>query len=168
MIRVFFRKGGWAVLILLLAAGLFEGLALWQGATARALDDHGVGAVATIERMRIHTREVRTNHRTRTETDYFVTYAFEAPRVAGGPSQSRRVEHDVPGWLYEELQTGQEVEVRYLPENPERIDFFPGEVRRSARLFTILAGVFALAAAAFGAVAGSAALRVGGQGTARA
>ena len=160
MIHVFFRKGGWAVLIFLLAAGVFEGLALWQGATARALDDHGFMTQATVERLRIDTREVRTNNRTRTETDYLVTYAFEAPRVAGGPSRSRRVEHDVPGWVYEELRTGQVVEVRYLPENPERIDFFPGEVRRSARLFTILAAVFALAGAAFAVVAVPAALRV--------
>jgi hypothetical protein len=121
-----------AVLLLLTAlTGVF-----WQGsrATAAALDDHGITTTASVEDKRIDTYRVRTNDGTRRETDYLVTYAFEAVSSEGSELIERSVEHEVPRTIFDELRPGQEVEIRYLPEDPTRADFYPGESQGAARV----------------------------------
>lgn len=157
MIRHLFWKGGWVALIFLAVAAGFGGFWFNERATARALEDRGVVTTATVDGMRTETRRVRRNNGTRTETDYLVTYAYETRSESGPVSQ--RVEHGVPSWLYEGLRNGQEVEIRYLPEDPTQADFFAGETQREARLLGWFALGFLLASAAFAALALRAARR---------
>jgi hypothetical protein len=121
-----------AVLLLLTAlTGVF-----WMGsrATAAALDDHGVVTMATVESKRTDIRRVRTNDGTRRETDYLVTYTFEAAAADGGETVGQVIEHEVPRTIFDQLRPGQEVEIRYLPEDPTRADFYPGESQGTARV----------------------------------
>ena len=120
--------------VLLLLTGLTY--AFWQSAraTAAALDDHGVVTIATVESMRTDTHRVRTNDGSRTETNYLVTYVFEAQTPAGGETISQQIEHEVPRGVFNQLRDGQELEIRYLPEDPTRADFYPGETQGAARV----------------------------------
>jgi hypothetical protein len=121
-----------AVLLLLSAVtGVF-----WLGsrATAAALDGHGVTTMATVEAKRTDTRSVRSGNSTRRETDYLVTYAFEAMSPDGTEATQHVIEHEVPRSIYNDLRSGQEVEIRYLPEDPSRADFYLGESRGVSRV----------------------------------
>lgn len=135
----------------------------WMGsrATAAALDGHGIVTVATVESKRSDRRRVRTSDGTRTETDYLVTYAFEAVAPEGGAPIGRTIEHEVPRRIFDEIRSGQEIEIRYLPEDPARADFYPGE---SAATTRVLGWVMATMLASAGAVLGVAlvAARKGG------
>lgn len=137
MLRHFIAKGGWVAFVCLAVGSGFGAFALQQSGRAAALADHGVVAVATVEGMRTETHRRRSSggHYT-TETDHIVDYAF---RAGGRLVEVRRT---VPEFAYDELSTGEEVEVRYLPENPERVDVFVGESRRDSWLLLLMAGVF--------------------------
>jgi hypothetical protein len=128
-----FLVGAAIAAVLLLLTGVSYGFWRSAGATAAALDDHGVVTIATVERMRTDTHRVRTNNGSRTETDYLVTYSFEAQTPAG-ETIPQRIEHEVPRGVFNELRDGQEVEIRYLPEDPSRADFYPGETQGAARV----------------------------------
>ncbi len=129
-----FRVGAAIATVLLVLAGVTYGFWRSAGATAAALDDHGVITTATVESLRTDTRRVRTDGRSRTETDYLVTYAFEALAPTDGRPVQQRVEHEVPRGIFNQLRRGQEVEIRYLPEDPTRADFYPNETRGEARV----------------------------------
>jgi hypothetical protein len=103
-------------------------------ATAAALDDHGVVTMAMVESKRVDTRRVRTKDGTRTATDYLVTYAFEAVTTAGGKLVGCTIEHEVSRSVFDGLTSGQPAEIRYLPEDPARADFFPGDSVATARV----------------------------------
>jgi hypothetical protein len=119
--------------VILLLTGITYGFWRSAGATAAALDDHGLVAVATVERLRTDTHRVRTNNGSRTETDYLATYAFDA-RSPAGEIVPQRIEHEVPRAVFNTLRSGLEVEIRYLPEDPARADFYPGETQGAARV----------------------------------
>jgi hypothetical protein len=87
-----------------------------------------------VEAKRTNIRRVRTSDGTRRETDYLVTYAFEAVSPDGHETTERVIEHEVPRSIYNTLRSGQEVEIRYLPEDPRRGDFYPGEQQGTARV----------------------------------
>src|SRR5687768_11954981 len=94
---------------LIAAVFLTVSLALvWFGLSERAagiaLADHGVTTEARVEGLHTETRTRRTNDRTTTETVYEVTYAFEAPVVAGGEPVSQRVERNVPQSVFRDLR----------------------------------------------------------------
>jgi hypothetical protein len=124
---------GAAIAAVLLLLSTLTGV-FWLGsrATSAALDDHGVATVAMVESKRTDIRRVRTNDGTRRETDYLVTYAFEAVSPDGSDTTQQVIEHEVPRSVYNELRSGQEVEIRYLPEDPDRADFYPGEQQGTA------------------------------------
>lgn len=147
--------------VLLVLSGVTYGFWRSAGATAAALDDHGVVATATVEDMRRDTHRVRTNDGSRTETDHLVTYAFEA-RSPEGEVIPQRIEHEVPRNVFDRLSRGQQVEIRYLPEDPTRADFYPGETRGTARVLGwVMAAMLGIAvlALALGAVFGRTARR---------
>ena len=52
------------------------------------------------------------------------------------------IEREVPEFVWDELSTGEEVEVRTLPEDPETVDVFDGESRRDSWLLLVMAAVF--------------------------
>ena len=147
--------------VLLLLSGVTFGFWRSAGATAAALDDHGIVTVATVERMRTDTHRVRTNNGSRTETNYLVTYSFEAQAPAG-QIVLQRTEHEVPRTIFNELRDDREVEIRYLPEDPTRADFYPGETQAAARVLgwamTVMLGI-AAAVLSLGALFGHAAQR---------
>ncbi len=151
MSNPFLRVGAAVATVLLVLAGVTYGFWRDAGATAAALDDHGVVTTATVEALRTDTRRVRTGDRSRTETDYLVTYAFEALAPADGAPVSQRVEHEVPQGVFSQLRRGQEVEIRYLPEDPTRADFYPNESRGEARVLGwVMAAMLGAAATALG------------------
>jgi hypothetical protein len=147
--------------VLLLLSGVTFGFLRSAGATAAALDDHGVVTIATVERMRTDTHRVRTNNGSRTETDYLVTYSFDA-QTPTGQTISQRTEHEVPRTIFDELRDGQEVQIRYLPEDPTRADFYLGETQGAARILgwamTVMLGI-AASVLSLGALFGRAARR---------
>jgi hypothetical protein len=116
------------LLLLTVLTGLF-----WMNsrATAAALADHGAVAIATVDGKRIEHRRVRTNDGTRRETDYLVTYAFDAVSPQG-ETIPQAIEREVPRSVFDGLRTGDEVEIRYLPEDPSQADFYPGQSAGSA------------------------------------
>ena len=132
------RSSLWIAVAIAAFIFLLTGLthAFWQSAsaTAAALDDHGLVTTAIVEGKQVDTRRIRTNDGSRTETNYLVTYAFEARPPLEGQPIPLRLEHEVPRAVFDQLQSGQAVEIRYLPENPARADFYPGETRGTARL----------------------------------
>ena len=137
MLRHFIVRGGWVALVCLAVGLAFGAFAVSQRVRAAALEDHGAVALATVERMRAETHRRRSSggHYT-TETDHIVDYAF---RAGGRLVEVRRT---VPEFVYDQLSTGEEVEVRYLPDDPERVDVFDGESRRDSRLLLLMASVF--------------------------
>jgi hypothetical protein len=153
MFRHFFRKGGWTVVIFLAFAAGFGFLGLRERSLGRAIDDHGVATLATIEGMRTETRTRRTQNGPTRETDYLVTYAFAAPTEVGAAPVRQRVVRDVPGWVYDDLRVGQRVEIRYLPERPSRIEYFAGESRENALFLMVLFVTFLIATSIAGVVA---------------
>jgi hypothetical protein len=146
MVMRFFRKGGWVVLILL-AFGVGFGWPAWsQRSTAAALDDHGVAALATVEGLRTETHWRRTKSGATSDTEYRVTYAYQAPPEPGATPVRLETEHLVPRFIYDELSLGEEVQIRYLPEDPERAEFFSGEKRRDSNYMAFGAAFFLLIA----------------------
>lgn len=136
MIKHFFFKGGFVALAFLLLAALWAWLALNERATARAMADHGIAGIATVEALNVETERRRdSDGRTRSDTDYNVTYSFEAVPVEGGAPVTQQIEREVSQSTYDETVVGQQVEIRYLPENPTRVEFSPGEFERGARLW---------------------------------
>ncbi len=138
---------GAAIAALLLVLATVTGL-LWHNdrTTAAALDDHGITTIATVDTMHTDTRRVRTSDGTRRETDYLVTYVFDAVSANGGGAREQRIEHEVPRSVYDQLSTGQAVEIRYLPEDPARADFYPGESLGAARVMGWVSMMLLLAA----------------------
>lgn len=118
--------------VLFLLSGVTFGFWRSADATAAAFEDHGLVTIAIVEQMRTDTHRIRTNSGSRTETDYLVTYSFDAQSPAG-EMIPQRTEHEVPRTIFNELRDGQEVEIRYLPEDPTRADFYPGETQGAAR-----------------------------------
>jgi hypothetical protein len=146
--------GGLAMALFLAFAVVLVWLGLREQAAGLALADHGVTIEARIEGLRTETRTRRTNDRTTTETVYEVTYAFEAPVAAGGEPVAQRVERDVPHAVFRDLHLSQAVEIRYLPENPSRIDFYPGQSAGSATILFLVAGIFVFAILLFAGIFG--------------
>jgi hypothetical protein len=138
---------GAAIAALLLVLATVTGV-LWHNdrAIAAALDDHGVATIATVDAMRTDIRRVRTSDGTRRETDYLVTYVFDAVSADGGGAREQRIEHEVPRSVYEQLSTGEAVEIRYLPEDPARADFYPGESLGTARVMGWVSVILLVAA----------------------
>ncbi len=146
MFTEFFRRSDFVALACAVVAALCT--AFWQSerATARALAEHGVTATATVVDKHRETTRTRTDHGTRTDTDYMVTYAYDA-LATDGTRTPLRITHDVPKAIYDEHAMGEEVEIRYLLEHPARADVFPGETARGSAAVGIFAGMAAIAAA---------------------
>lgn len=144
MIRLFFRKGGWVILFLFSVGAGYSWFAWSERSTSSALEQRGVPAVATVEALRTERHQRRTKTGTTTDTEYLVTYAYLAPPEPGAEPVRIEVEHPVPRFIFDELSSGEEVRIRYLPEDPERADFFGGESRRTSNYMILGAAVFFL------------------------
>ena len=142
MIIELFKRGGFVTLTCGLMAMGFAWLAQDARTTAQALADHGQTAIATVmDKERETTRRSSSNGGSpRTQTSYSVTYLFEVD------SQAQRVEVGVPEEVYDAVTVGEQVEIRYLPEDPERVEVFPGQMATGGTAMAVVAGVLGLAA----------------------
>jgi hypothetical protein len=142
MLIELFKRGGFVTLTCGLMAVGFAWLAQDARTTAQALADHGQTAIATVmDKERETTRRSSSNGDSRrTQTSYTVTYLFEVA------SEIQRVEVGVPEEVYNEVSVGEQVEIRYLPEDPTSVEVFSGQAASGGTVLAAFAGVLALAA----------------------
>ena len=147
MIIELLKRGGFVTLVCGIFAVILAFAAQSANSTAAALADHGQTAIATVTDKERETTRRRTDSGTRTRTSYEVTYEFEAD------SRAQRVTVDVSEEVYDDVSVGDEVEIRYLPEDPQRVEVYPGQMAGSGKVMGIIAGVFGVVAAIAAAVA---------------
>lgn len=149
MIIELFKRGGFVTLVCGLLAIVIALLAQDAGSTAQALADHGQTTLATVVNKHQETEQRRSgsNGPRRSSTSYYLTYAFEAG------ASDQRVEVSVPKDLYDHLTVGDEAEIRYLPEEPTRIEVYPGQMASAGTAMSIIAGGLGLVALIAAAVA---------------
>jgi hypothetical protein len=142
MIIELFRRGGFVTLICGLMAVGFAWLAQDARTTAQALADHGQTAIATVMDKERETtrRSSNSGGGRRTQTSYSVTYLFEVD------SEIQRVEEGVPEEVFNAVTVGEQVEIRYLPEDPTSVEVFSGQAASGGTVLAALAGVLALVA----------------------
>lgn len=110
LFRLFKRHWLWVPMIAL-GVGLVFSLIAWITiAQINRLDDHGVDTVATVTDRDIRTTTDRDGNRT---TRYYVTYRFRPTS-----DQSVTSRDSVSRDTYDAVAVGQEVAVRYLPDDP--------------------------------------------------
>ncbi len=150
-----FKRGGFVTLVCGILAIVIALLAQDARSTAQALADHGQTAVASVVDKHQQTERRRTgsNGTRRSSISYYLTYVFDTE--AG----DQRVEVSVPKDRYDDLIVGHEAEIRYLPEDPKRVEVFPGQMASGGTAMTVAAGVLALAAV----IAAGAAVKLTGQ-----
>ena len=149
MIIELFKRGGFVTLICGLMAVGFGWLAQDARTTAQALADHGQTAIATVmDKERETTRRSSNSGGSRqTQTSYSVTYLFEVD------SQAQRVEVGVPEEVHDAVAVGEQVDIRYLPEDPKRVEVYPGQMANGGTALVVAAGMLALAAAVAAGIA---------------
>ncbi|WP_210527155.1 DUF3592 domain-containing protein [Rubellimicrobium arenae] len=148
MILDYLKKGGLAALLLAVIA--LGAATLWTTGTgpARALADHGITTTAFV------VQKQRASAGTGAMT---VTYAYQSVGT-DGDERTHRIGHAVPPSVFDSVRVGQEVEVRYLPEDPAMAEVYPGEHADGRTLLDMTALIAALGAAGL-AVAGMGAAR---------
>lgn len=126
MLTEFWRGKGWIALIPLAMAGL----AFWAwvaiGADARAMERVGVEATATIVDTRRVVGPRPSGSATPTSFNYYATVMFPIGSATDDSLQIHQTEHFVTAGYYEEVSYGDQVWVRYLPGNPDRIELVRG------------------------------------------
>lgn len=142
--HLFWRNGGIIPVILVFVTIVVTVFAFWDLRTALALDRRGVETVAeVVDRER---RVERTDNRTRTR--YFVTLRYE---VSGTVLQDRQT---VSRTFYEDHPEGSPQTVRYLPDQPDVVEFWVGRTASQGRSLQIAALVIGLVTLAFGWITG--------------
>jgi type II secretory pathway pseudopilin PulG len=112
----FIKRGGW--LVVLGAIGIIAaGWLVWSaGATRDALATRGTATMATITEMYERTSEVGLDTRRGTDStvvDYFATVTY-----TDSAGTAHEVTQDVGKGWYDRWFPDQQVEIRYLPEDP--------------------------------------------------
>jgi hypothetical protein len=128
-------KGWWALAaaVALLVVTIFS---VTQYRLAAALDARGVQTVATV----VGGRVVRGDD----SDSYYMTFAFADQ--AGRPYQ---IEKSVSGRFYRDNGRGSAQVIRYLPDRPEKMEYYVGKAQKDARLLQLVAlaaGIGGLAA----------------------
>lgn len=133
---LFIRMGGWLAII---AAGVLFVLTLISATQlflADQLDRQGRFARAVVlEKTIRQSRDADGD----TQTSYFVTFKFKA--TGGG----REVERQVGAAYFDEVETEDEVQIRYLRSDPEVIEHEMGSYRRTGNAFRWVALLFGVA-----------------------
>lgn len=146
MIAEQLKRGGLAALVC--AAALLVAAAFWatEAATARSLASHGVTTTAYV----VHKHA--DDGATPAEAAHEVTYAYQSV-APDGTRTTHRVGHDVPESVFDAVAVGQQVEVRYLAQDPSVAEVYPGE-HADGRTFLDILAVVAAAVAALVALMG--------------
>jgi hypothetical protein len=123
---LFRATGGWIALV---AGVLLLGLTLFsvsQYRLAASFDIRGIEAAATITSGRI----VKGDE----SDDHYATFAY----VAAG-EQAMVVEEKVSRSFYRGMTIGDTQVIRYLPERPEKMEYYIGKTRSDARWIQVVA-----------------------------
>lgn len=137
MLWLFMRISGWVALIPLAlgAAIVFVGTLISEDAAR--LEADGVDTQATIIAKREYER--RSSNNASTTTYYNLRYHF--PLESGGLHYGDR---DVSYGFYEDVETGMQRPLRYLPSDPDLHEIEPGAVDENALYATIFGAVLLL------------------------
>lgn len=147
MLTEFWSHKGWIALIplTLAALALFAWIAI--GADARTMSRDGIETEATIIDTRQITRPASTNGTVRLSHDYFVTVMFTIGSAMDNTLQIQQVEHFVDKDYFDAANEGGRVWVRYLPEDPSRIELVRGGTQSNSNAAGWVAlGMLAIAA----------------------
>lgn len=110
----------------------------WLSISAYTMRIDGQETVARIDMVRVDGD--RGNWRSGQR--HFATYRFDTPGVEGGPTVAHQVKRPVPRWLFRQLRIGDEVTIRYDPDDPDRIEAYSGEFQRRVLVYFCLAAIF--------------------------
>ena len=136
--RLWWRRGGpfaliLAVFVVIASVASYQTLKL-----GLAFDARGVAIEATAT----HRREQRVRRNDRTDTDYYVTFAYPVEGVQVS------VERKVGLGLYRRLTPGATREIRYLPEQPRRMEYTIGKTWQDGQVIRWIAFALGLGALA--------------------
>lgn len=126
MLTEFWNGKGWIALIPLAMAALAFYAWVAIGADARAMERVGVEATATIVDTRRVVAPTSSVSATRTSINYFATVMFPVSSATDGTLQIHQTEHFVTASYYDDVSNGDQVWVRYLPNDPDRIELMHG------------------------------------------
>ncbi|MCC5986420.1 MAG: DUF3592 domain-containing protein [Pararhodobacter sp.] len=132
---ILMRQRAWLLAFGLVFTVAFGAVSLILSAEARQLAQHGVEAEATIVSLDTRTRRDSDGNR---RTTYLVTYRFDLP---GGETQRNR--DTVSRGYYRSVSRGDQVTMRYLPDDPATAELERGSARRNSILFGLVALVAA-------------------------
>ena len=130
MLTEFWNHKGWIALIPLAIAALAFYAWIGIGAEARKMERTGIETEATIVDTRRTVRPATTSTGqatvARLSYNYFATVMFSTGSALDDTLQIRQVEHFVDADYYDRVTVGDRVWVRYLPDNPDRIELVRG------------------------------------------
>lgn len=136
-LSLYLRLGGWISLILgaiLVFLTLISATQLW---IADRLDRDGKFAQAVILETR---SEVTVDEDGDESTDYYASFRFKDSRI-GGLDYEKRVSRG----YFEEVQTGDEVTIRYLRSDPQTFEYEIGQYRRDGHIVRYIGLFFGIA-----------------------
>lgn len=129
MLSEFWALKGWFALIPLAIAALAFYAWIGIGADARAMARQGIEVQGTIMELRRVIRPAPTPTGTvtvlRVSSNYSATVMFPTGRATDGTLEIRQVTHFISADYYGAHSEGDRVPVRYLPDDPERIELEP-------------------------------------------
>lgn len=131
VISILMRKGAWMVPLGLFFAALLGLVASMQQREARALDERGIETTAIITSTE---RRVRRDSDGGRSVSYYARFRFDLP---GGETHSQR--SIISRGYYNAVSRGDEVWLRYLPDDPDTAEIERGRAREGARLFWLIA-----------------------------
>lgn len=131
VIGILMRKGAWMVPLGLFFAALAGFGAVMQQRDARALDAQGIETTAIVTSSE---RRVRRDQDGGRSVSHYVRYRFDLP-----DGQTHRNRTTVSRGYYNAVSQGDEVWLRYLPNDPDTAEIERGQAREGARVFALVA-----------------------------
>ncbi len=131
VIGIMMRNGLWMVPLGLVFAALTGFAALMTQRDAIALDARGIEGTATVISSE---RRVRTDSEGRRSVSYFVRYRID---LEDGETHSNR--DNVTRATYNAVSQGDEIWVRYVPDDPEIAEIERGRARQGSQVFAFFA-----------------------------
>lgn len=154
MLSEFWNHKGWIALVPLALAALAFYAWIAIGAEARTLQSSGIEVQGTIVDKRRVVRPAPTNTGSgtvmRVSSNDYVTVMFTTGSALDDTLAVQQVEHFVDRDFYEAATIGDRITLRYLPDDPERIELVAGGMQSNSNA----AGWVALGMVALSALLG--------------
>jgi hypothetical protein len=150
MLSEFWKLKGWIALIPLTLGAVAFYAWIGIGVHARAMERHGVEGEATIVDTSVFVAPVANGggSTVRSNETHSVTVMFTSGSAMDNTVQVNQVVHLVDKSYYESVSRGDRVWVRYLPDDPQRLEL----VRGRTQINSTAAGYVALGMLTFGAL----------------